>query len=71
MRNNIFISTGGFKAPAYKSIKKLAYSGIKNIEFKLVSFLFKSLIKVPYFKSTINQYIFNLVHYFSSIDSFY
>ena len=32
MRNNIFISTGGFKAPAYKSIKKLAYSGIKNIE---------------------------------------
>ena len=59
MRNNIFVSTGGFKAPAYKTVKKLAYSGIKNIELSGGSYSINNLKELFKFKKKLNLRLHN------------
>ena len=59
MRNNIFVSTGGFKAPAYKTVKKLACSGIKNIELSGGSYSINNLKELFKFKKKLNLRLHN------------
>ena len=61
MLNNIFVSTGGFNQPSFKTIKELFNSGFKNIELSGGAYSKKNLSQILKFEKKIN---FRLHNYF-------
>jgi sugar phosphate isomerase/epimerase len=59
MKNNIYISTGGFKEPAFRIIKKLYRSGIKNIELSGGAYSNNNFSEILKLQKVINMRLHN------------